>query len=319
MNFRYVLSFVPAVLFGLLYGALSHYLFGSVLQGVASVLSLAFIVVVPFVIGMLATYSLPPAKRTSLTYAIGFSLGAMALGSLLAGVLVWEAAICIAMALPIMLGMAALGGALMAWVLSRRTQTTGTSLMALFVLLPFLLVPLERQFPIEDSFHTVETQITINADAQTVWENIVRVQPIQDSERPYSILFSFFGAPKPLEADMLGAGVGGVRRGHFDGGLQFVETISLWEPAKRIEWDITPDNAGALLAPWNAIGGKPFAVPHAAYWIEPIGDHQVILHLNSNHRLTTRFNAYGGLWTQWGMREFQNYILTIIKARAEKA
>lgn len=319
MNFRYVLSFLPAILLGLLYGALMHFTFGTVMQGVASVLSIAFIVVVPVVIGMLTVYFLPPEKRTDIRYALGFSLAAISLGSILAAVFLWEAAICVAMALPIMWVMAGLGGALMWWIFSRGKQTTGTSLLALFFFLPFLFVPLERQFPILDSFHTVETQITINADAETVWENIVRVEPIQESERPYSVLFSFFGAPKPLEADMLGAGVGGIRRGHFDGGLQFVETISTWEPAKRIEWDITPDNAGKLLAPWNAIGGKPFAVPHAAYWIEPIGDHQVILHLNSTHRLTTRFNAYGSIWTQWGMGEFQNYILKIIKARAEKA
>jgi hypothetical protein len=40
--------------------------------------------------------------------------------------------------------------------------------------------------------------------------------------------------------------------------------------------------------------------------------------LDSTHRLTTRFNDYGSLWTRWGMNEFQLYILRIIKARAER-
>ena len=302
----------------LLYGALARFLFGSVFEGITSTLSLAFIVIVPFVIGMLAVYFAPLEKRAAWQFALGISSLSMFIGATLAAVLVWEAAICVVMALPIMLIMAAGGGLLMWWLLARRDNTQGTSFLALFLLLPLAFIPLENQFPVQDSFHTVENQIIINADAQTVWQNIVRVETIRDEERPFSVLFTFFDAPKPLQADMVGEGVGGIRRGQFEGGLQFIEKISVWEPAQRIEWDITPDNANALRAPWSAIGGKPFAVPQAAYRIERVNDTQVILHLSSTHRLTTRFNDYGALWTQWGMSEFQNYILRIIKARAER-
>jgi hypothetical protein len=33
--------------------------------------------------------------------------------------------------------------------------------------------------------------------------------------------------------------------------------------------------------------------------------HQVLLHLSSKHRLSTRFNAYGGLWTDFIMSDLQ--------------
>lgn len=318
VNLRFVWSLVPGVFVALLYGALTHYLFGSVLEGVTSTLSLAFIVIVPFVVGMLAVYFAPRDARAAWQPSLGIAVSSMLVGGVLAGALLWEAAICVAMALPIMLTMAAGGGLLMWWLLARRDKS-GTSLLALFLLVPFAFIPLERQFPLQDSFHTVENQITINADAETVWQNIIRVAPIQDDERPFTVLFSWFDAPKPMQAEMSGEGVGGIRRGKFEGGLQFIETISMWEPAQRIEWDITPDNAKVMRAPWSGIGGKAFAVPHAAYWIEQAGAGQVVLHLSSTHRLTTRFNGYGGLWTQWGMSEFQKYILTIIKARAERA
>lgn len=316
---RPIWSFIPAVFFALLYGILVHFLFGSVLTGISSPLSIAFIVVVPFAIGMLAVYFAPREKRAGWTFCIGIALLAMTLGGVLAGLFVIEALICVLMAMPIMWVMAAGGGLLMWWLLSRRNNAEGTTFLALFLVLPLLFVPLENQFPLQDSFHTVENQITINADAQTVWQNIIRVAPIQENERPFSILFTLLDAPKPLQAEMFGEGLGGTRQGQFEGGLQFIEKITVWEPAQRIEWEITPDNAGVMRAPWSGIGGKAFAVPHAAYWIEPIGAQQVILHLSSTHRLTTRFNDYGGLWTQWGMSQFQQYILSIIKARAEHA
>jgi hypothetical protein len=70
-------------------------------------------------------------------------------------------------------------------------------------------------------------------------------------------------------------------------------------------------------APWPEIGGRYFDVTAASYWIEPLAAGRVRLHLSSTHRLTTRFNAYGLLWTRWGLGEFQAYVLQIIKARAQ--
>jgi hypothetical protein len=43
----------------------------------------------------------------------------------------------------------------------------------------------------------------------------------------------------------------------------------------------------------------------------------VLLHLSSKHRLSTRFNAYGGLWTDFIMSDLQSDILRIVQARAE--
>ena len=70
-------------------------------------------------------------------------------------------------------------------------------------------------------------------------------------------------------------------------------------------------------APWQEIGGRYFDVTAAGYRIEPLENGHVRLHLSSTHRLTTRFNSYGLLWTRWGLAEFQDEILHVLKARAE--
>jgi hypothetical protein len=41
--------------------------------------------------------------------------------------------------------------------------------------------------------------------------------------------------------------------------------------------------------------------------------------LSSRHRLTTKINAYGGWWTEFLLGDIQNYILSVVKDRAERS
>jgi hypothetical protein len=41
------------------------------------------------------------------------------------------------------------------------------------------------------------------------------------------------------------------------------------------------------------------------------------LHLSSRHRLSTRFNFYAGVWTDFIMHDLQQAILSVIRQRAE--
>lgn len=113
-----------------------------------------------------------------------------------------------------------------------------------------------------------------------------------------------------------------MRRGIFAGGLFFNEQITTWDENHRLDFEITAENrltpnVLASFAPWSEIGGAAFAVPQASYRLEQLPNGHILLHLSSVHRLSTRFNNYGELWTSWGMSEFQNQILQIVKGRAE--
>ena len=54
------------------------------------------------------------------------------------------------------------------------------------------------------------------------------------------------------------------------------------------------------------------------YGIEQMADNRILLHLSSTHRLSTKFNLYSGLWTDFIMRDIQENILRIIKDRCER-
>lgn len=320
---RFDWSWLTGVPFGLIYGAVARALFGlgsandDRYSSIFTTMSFAFLFFVPLVVGALAVWFSPDAKRTLWTTAFLLPLVAVGLGALMAGILAFEALICIIMALPILLLMGVIGGLLTCLLLRRRAAKNHRAMMGALLLLPFLTAPIEAQFAVQNATVVVESQIEIKADAATVWQQIIRVAPIAESERSFSPVFDWIGAPKPVEATLDREGVGGVRTGKFEHGLQFVETIHSWQPNQRIEWSIQPDTRAVDEGPWGEIGGKFFDVTAASYWIEPSSENKVILHLSSTHRLTTRFNAYGLLWTRWGLGEFQEQVLRVIKGRCE--
>jgi hypothetical protein len=315
---RYAAGFLSGVPFAVAYGVLARLMFSGAGVGEAlfAPLSAAFLLLVPAVVGALAVWLAPRERRTEWGYALAVSAGACAIAIVITGALAIEALICIVMAAPILMAGAALGGALACWAARRRTRDR-TTLVGLLIV-PFVAAPLETRFPVMDSWGTAETQIVIEADAATVWESITRVPRIEPGERSFSLLFDLLGVPRPVEAALAQPGRGGLRIGRFERGLSFVERIDVWEPGRRITWDIAVGDRRAVPAPWREIGGTAFDITGAGYWIEPVDSDTVVLHLDSRYRLSTRFNGYGGLWVRWGLAEFQREVLWVIKARAER-
>ena len=315
-------SVLFAVVTALIYGLIARLLFADKnMTGVLGTVSACFLLLVPIGIGVLTVYFAPPVRRASGVYAFFMPWLSMFIAGVLAGLLSFEFAICIAMALPVMLLMASAGGVVTWYIVSRKGRPS-TQVLGAILLAPYLFAPIESRFPVSDSYHTVHTQIEINASEATVWQNIIRVSEIQPNERHFSLLFDVFGAPRPVEARLGSDGFGAMRQGIFQGELTFDERITAWEPNHRLDFAIDAQNHSVpnpqvSLAPWNEIGGSIFSVPRAGYLLERLPNGKVLLHLSSTHRLTSRFNDYGGLWTSWGMAEFQNQILQVIKVRCE--
>lgn len=307
------------VIAGVLYGMFARITFGlGYPSELLNTLSVGFISFVPLGIGMLTVFFLPRKLRSSYGHACSAPVLASLIFLVLALAFAFEVFVCLLMAAPFFITIAMLGGIVMSWII-QQTGRRGYSALVLALILPYMVSPMEsRMSPPLDSFRTVDTQIEINADAETVWQNIIRLPEIQPGEQRFSF-FRFTGVPKPLEATLSEEGVGGVRRGIFDGGLIFNETITEWQPEQRLRFAIEVEGDANVPAPFNEIGRAMFDVLEATYTIEPLANGGVILHLSSSHRLTTRFNGYGGLWTDAIMRDFQMYVLQIVKQRCEQA
>jgi len=308
---------------GVLYGALSRAFFGyHRFEGAYEVMSFAFLFLVPAVLGFLAVYlgeREGPPWRWWLRIVVPWVPALLSLAGALA--LAWEGLICVVLWVPLFMLLSSLGGLLAGLVrrLGRPRQGSHPLVLAFALVLPFAVSPLEQRLPRPQERRVVHTAITIDAPVATVWKNIERVPAIEPAEHRFS-LFHAIGFPRPVAATLAGEGVGAVRHATFEHGVLFVETITDWRPGQRLAFSIRADTAHLPLTTLDehvTVGGPYFDVLEGVYEIEPVAPGRVILHLASTHRLSTRVNAYSGLWTDFIMRDVQEYILEIVKRRCE--
>jgi hypothetical protein len=177
----------------------------------------------------------------------------------------------------------------------------------------------ESQLPLPRQLREVASSIEIDAQPADVWPHIARVEAIK--QHPQSFFF-LVGFPRPIEATLSHEGVGGVRHASFERGLVFVETITHWDPLRELRFAIAPDPDNIPLTTLDAhvmVGGRYFDVLDGQYRIEPLGADRVRLRLSSRHRISTRFNFYASLWSDYLMSEIQENILIVLKQRCEDA
>lgn len=286
---------------------------------ITAIMTWGFLLVGPFAMGFIAV-GRAEAHTHIPVWKWMFVPWLSVLVMMLAAVLfAWEGAICIAMATPLALIFASIGG--VAAGVYRRIRNVSNATLTCVALLPFVVVPIEARLSAPNQTRTVSSQILIHSSARTIWQNIERVPAIAPSELRPSWTHSL-GFPKPVEATLSFEGVGGVRHASFERGLLFIETINSWEPEQRLAFSIKADTAHippTTLDEHVTIGGRYFDVLDGEYRIEPLANGDVVLHLTSHQRLSTDFNSYAGLWTDAVMQNIQTSILQVIKRRCEQA
>jgi hypothetical protein len=306
---------------GVAYGAFARAAFAlDLFKDLFGVMTVAFLFLVPAAIGFATVFLGERQERWSWWAKLFFpwlpALICLA-GALL---LAWEGLICIVLWVPLFLVTSTLGGVIagIAGAVARSRRARSATLAGC-LLLPFAVAPLEHLRALPDERRVVPNVIDIHADPATVWANIARVPAIQPAELGFTWTH-LMGFPRPIAATLSREGVGGVRHATFERGVLFVETVTAWEPQRRLAFAIAADPASipaAALDQHVTVGGPYFDVLDGEYRIEPLGPGRVRLHLQSTHRLSTRFNAYSGLWTDFILRDVQDAILEVLKRRCE--
>jgi len=311
---------------GVVYGLVCRLLFNAqgnpregLNEGLWAIMGLSFIFLVPMALGFLVVWFSETqkswARRVFQPWLAGLAFMVAAIATHLEGF------ICVILWLPLVWFMSSLGGVL-AGVLRDARASDGSKRLcvAAVALLPFVTGPLESLRERESEIRTAHTSIEIAASPAQVWRQIRSVPRITEAEHGPSWSHRL-GFPRPTEAVLEGTGVGSVRYARFEGDVLFVEKVTEWEENKRLSFSIAADTKNIPPTTFDehvTIGGPYFDVLHGTYWIEPLGPNRVRLHLSSDQRLATGFNVYAGWWTEWVMHDLQDYILRIIKARAER-
>lgn len=310
-------SVAAAVVAATMYGLVGRLAFSDKLP-IAVPMTFTFIFLIPFAVGYLTVAGGRPGEWQAreavllpLTAALMVLITVLAIGV--------EGLICVVMMTPVFLVMALLGG-MTAWaVRSIRNRRLRSTALLTVLLLPYLAGPLEHRIPQVQSRRVVENRIRIHADEAAVWKQIIRVPAIRPEEYRTSFIHRI-GFPRPIQATLSHEGVGGVRQASFERGVLFRETVTEWVPRRRLSFTIAADSIPTrTLDQHVTVGGEYFDVLDGTYEIVPVAPGEVELRLWSTHRLSTHFNAYSALWTDFVMRQIQGNILQVVRARAEAA
>src|SRR5262249_14500668 len=135
-----------------------------------------------------------------------------------------ESIICVLMAAPFALGLAALGGLIGHAIqeLYWRPKHTPTVLSVVILLVPASF-GVEHAAALRPPMYEVRTAIEVNAPPDAVWNQVVAFAEIPP---PKELLFRA-GIAYPIRAEISGHGVGAVRHCVFSTG-PFVEPIKVW-------------------------------------------------------------------------------------------
>jgi len=314
-------AYLIAAAVGATYGVLLQLLARINAQELNLAMSLGFVFIHPFAIGVLTMWCATAEQRRSWLFRIFAPWPVLAVCLLIFVAVGWEGAICLVMVSMVFFPLVSVGGivagALMAD--SDHQDSTRRTLCVIVLALPLISGLLEERQPLPLEHTTVRTAIVIDAPAEVVWQQIIRVPAIRE---PLHGFFYRMGFPKPVEATLSREGVGGVRHAKFERGLVFIETVDVWEPSKRLSFSIASDPNSippTTLDRHVTVGGRYFDVLRGTYEIEPLNRNRCTLHLSSDTRVSTRFNFYARPWARFLMRDIQSTILEVIKTRSEQA
>ncbi len=185
----------------------------------------------PFVIGAVTAFVFNRGALATLRETLQLVMLTMAI---IAGVVLMvqlEGLLCLLMAAPLGLGIAAMGG-----VLGRRIAVhdpqPALGLWVGLAMLPALAVDDARQ-P-STALREVRSAVEVDAPPMVVWQRVLAFPPLAE---PNELLFRL-GIAYPQRAEIKGTGVGAIRYCVFSTG-PFVEPITHWEPGVRLAFDVT--------------------------------------------------------------------------------
>jgi len=226
---------LPSRVRSALFGVLASFALGVAMLGLSvyglGVYGQALFFATPFAMG--ATTAVVYNRRV--TRRLSDTVGLAAVAALLTGsallLFALEGVLCLAMAMPIALIITSVGAAVgRAIVTSGREPGMATGFMV--AILPVFAVGEARLAAPEP--HDVTTTIEIAAPPDKVWPHVIGFSDLPEPpEWEYKL-----GIAYPMRARIHGEGVGAVRRCEFSTGA-FVEPITVWDPPRRLAFDVT--------------------------------------------------------------------------------
>lgn len=188
----------------------------------------------PAVIPGMAAYLYNRKAPATLVASNGVALLSLFCTGAIAMLIALDGLICMLMALPLAAVISLPAAAVGRWTARMiHWQHIDRALLGLIALFP-LLIAAEANLQPKPKIAPVTTSIEIDAPIQQVWKQIVSFPPITESP---GLMFKL-GIAYPINARIIGSGVGAVRYCEFSTG-PFVEPITTWQPPHLLAFTVS--------------------------------------------------------------------------------
>jgi len=200
----------------------------------------------PLMMGASAGYFFNRPGSHSFLASSGLGAASVLLGCLAMLLFALEGVLCLLMAIPMAVPIAALGG-ILGKAIADASRRPGHEMAAALVILPVWAV--SEAWLMRAPERVVLTAVEIDAPQEVVWENVIAFPDLPD-ERAW---FFSWGIACPERARIVGSGVGAIRHCEFTTGT-FIEPITAWEQPRRLAFDVTEQPAPLFeLSPYRHI------------------------------------------------------------------
>ena len=274
---------------------------------------IALFALTPIFIGAGSTilygYKKEITKRESL------KIGLLTLGVFTTMLLIFaiEGIICIAMAAPFALLLTPIGSIIGLAIVNKSPNNTPTIILILIGIIPTMAF-IEKES--EPSLNSVVSSIEINADAETVWKNVVEFPELKE---PTEFIFKT-GIAYPINAKIEGTRIGAIRHCNFTTG-SFVEPITIWDEPQLLKFDVVEQPA-----PMKELSFWDIDAPHLHdYFVSKQGQFKLTKLPNGNtllegttwyyHNIKPAF--YWKIWSDYIIHKIHERVLTHIKNNSE--
>jgi hypothetical protein len=239
-------------------------------------------------------------------------------GALLVALAV-EGIFCVAMAVPIVLPLALIGGSI-GYFIQRRPVALATAPGAYLIVL--LIAPMimgaEAFGPQIPPIYEVRTQMEIAAPPPVVWRRLVTFPTLPPPhEWPFRLGIAF-----PIRSQLHGEGIGAQRECQFSSG-QFAEPIVGWDENRRLRFTIA--EAPLLMeewSPWGHISTRHIAEHYfrahdAEFTLTPLPNGNTLLTGVSRYENRMWPSAYWRLWTDAIVHDIHLRVFRFVKETSE--
>jgi hypothetical protein len=306
------------IMIGAVYALILRLVFNiQALDDIFNLFSITFIWITPIIIGLIPLFYASKEQLQNVSYRISRPAWTVVVFFALCFITRIEDIICLWIILIPYVLCAIVAGLIAGEIIERIKNKRGT--LYSIILIPFIVSSIEQQFSIPSRSYSVETKVIINAEPETVWQNIIRVRQIGKSEY-HKGFFNYAGIPGPLFAELDKDTLGATRTGYFEGGLKFVEKVTSWDRNKHIGFDISvvPSSIRPTVFDQHILKGNHFKFLNATYDLRQLPNGQIELTLSSSYQLSTNINLYASFWGNQLLADFQERLLQVIKARCDK-